>query len=79
MNLMQYIEKQIYPGIDDHRARRSEVKKISKELGIAESTIYSWLNGTRSVSLKNAIAINKYTDGQVEISKLKPELKGFVG
>jgi DNA-binding transcriptional regulator YdaS (Cro superfamily) len=54
-----------------------EINNISKadfaaKLGVSPAMIHQWINGTRPISEKNCVAIEKFTNGQVTRQLLRP-------
>lgn len=51
------------------------VEKMAKDLGIAKSTLYNWLNGNRKPSARNMVKLVEYTRRKVRASDLRSEFK----
>lgn len=49
-------------------------RMLSKELEVSTSSIYSWMNGTRSISPKNALKLEKITRGVVSRHDSRPDI-----
>jgi len=66
------------------RASRRAVKqlgggrKAAHRLGIDETAISRWVNGTRTPTIEQALAIQRETGGTVQASDIRPELRQLI-
>ena len=52
---------------------------LARALGVTQGAIHQWLGGQRSIPLKRAIEIERYTAGVVTCEELCPDLADEIG
>lgn len=61
------------------RTERTALREaIATHCDVTEPAVRHWANGTRDVPVSQAVKIQNFTDGEVSISDLIPELRDAI-